>query len=109
MSELAMWWEEFGTNVDVETFTGDGVHGETFAAPQTVKMWVVGGTQLVRGPEGGQEVSTRTLYGPVSLAPLFKTRSRVTFPDDSTRAVAQVDVLDAPSEDLPVHLAVRVE
>ncbi len=66
--------------VTVESYTGQGAYGATFAPAQTVRCNVDAARRLVRGPEGSEVVSEVTLHVAPSVAPeVFAPGSRVTF------------------------------
>lgn len=78
----------FAQSVTVETFTGAGDFGDTYAAPVAVTGMVDEGASLdVETPTGDVVESSSAFYCPLTEAAKFPPQSRVTLPSG---AVAQV-------------------
>lgn len=59
----------FNQSVSVETRTGSGAYGDTFATPTTVVCSISEKTQLVRDQSAAEVASSTTLYAPLSASP----------------------------------------
>lgn len=86
MSGLTMF---FGQTVSVETFTGPGEFGDTYAAAVNVVGLLDDGLRLTtNGPTGDVVESVTAFYCDMSNAAVFVPQSRVT----ANGAVMQVEV-----------------
>lgn len=68
----------FTQSVSVETLTGSGAYGDTYASPATVACFISDKTKLTRDSHAQEVVSTTTLYAPLSAVSQFAPGSRVT-------------------------------
>lgn len=84
MSDLESWWIH---TVAVETFAGSGAYGDKYADAVPVLVNVEETTKLVRDSSGSEVVSSSTVRGDLTLAPMFTLGSLVT---DSSRHEARV-------------------
>lgn len=104
----------YGQTVTVETFTGPGEFGDTYAAPVTVTGLLDDGLRLLSKrasggePTGDVVESASVFYCDMSQASKFVTESRVTVNGAAMQVVAvkrrQANIL-AAVEHLEVHLA----
>lgn len=94
--------------VDVETKTGDGAFGETYAPPVTVACYREAKRRLVRGANGDQALSGVTLYCAPGQAATFTAGSRVTWDGCATTVMAAQDH-DSGGLGAPDHTEVSCE
>lgn len=97
----------FVNTVSVETLTGEGAYGETFAAPTTVSCLVDDSTHLIRNKEGEEVVSNTALYAASSTAAAFAVDSRVTVNGRTARVIA-LNAYSTGSLGLPDHVEVHL-
>jgi hypothetical protein len=97
--------------VTVETYTGPGDDGDTYAAAVEVVGLLEDGLQLLQsGPTGDVVASVTVFYCDVSEAARFKPESRVTTPAGDVMQVDVVKRRDAGALFAPVsHLEVRLK
>ena len=89
----------------VETFTGAGPTGDTYAAAVTVKGFLDDGVVLVRTGAGEQLVQKSIWFGPLSDAGKFVPESRVTV-NGRANQVSAIRRRDGGSLGLPSHIEV---
>ena len=89
----------------VETFTGAGPTGDTYAAAVTVKGFLDDGVVLVQSSIGEQLVQKSIFYAALSDAALFVPESKVTINGAATQ-VSTVRRRDGGSLGLPDHCEV---
>jgi hypothetical protein len=85
----------FVHQVTAKTRLGTGANGDVYSAPTTVWGYLDGKSQLVRGQDGEQAVSTSQFYCAVADAGKFSLDTVVTLPNGTTTAqVITVNPLD---------------
>jgi hypothetical protein len=96
--------------VTVETRTGSGGMGDTWATPVSVEdVQVDDARRLVRGADAAQTISETTVFDDDSTrADIYTTGSKVLLPSGRTSTVIVCKVLDALDADLPAHLEVSL-
>jgi len=100
--------EEFYVHTaTVETHTGAGAFGDTYASPQTIACYADDSRKLVRASDGEQVVSETTLYTYTTYAGLFTPETKVTV-GGRTALVVKVNTNDSGSLGLPDHVAVSL-
>jgi len=102
MSALTRFFVHTAT---VETFTGAGPTGDTYAAPAAHKGFLDDGVVLVRTSAGEQLVQKTIWYGPLSDAASFVPESRVTVNGRASQ-VSAVRSRNSGSIGLPDHIEV---
>ena len=102
MSALSAFWVHTAT---VETFTGAGPTGDTYAAPVVVKGFLDDGVVLVQSSVGEQLVQKAIFFAALSDAGKFVPESKVTINGAETQ-VSTVRRRDGGSLGLPDHIEV---
>ena len=102
MSDIKRFFVHTAT---VESFTGAGPTGDTYAAPVTLKGFLDDGVVLVRTSAGEQLVQKTIWFGPLSDAAAFVPESRVTI-DGRAAQVSAIRRRDGGSMHLPDHIEV---
>lgn len=102
MSAIAVFFVHTAT---VETFTGAGPTGDTYAAPVDLKGFLDDGVVLVRTAAGEQLVQKSIWFGPLTDAAAFVPESRVTINGQATE-VSAVRRRDGGTLGLPSHIEV---
>ena len=102
MSALAAFFVHTAT---VETFTGTGAYGDTYAAPVTVAGFLDDGVVLVRTGTSEQLVQKSIFYAALSDAAKFPPQSRVTV-NGRIAFVSETRRRDGGALGLPDHVEV---
>ena len=102
MSALSAFWVHTAT---VETFTGAGPTGDTYAAPVAVKGFLDDGVVLVQSSAGEQLVQKSIFYAALSDADKFVPESRISV-NGRAAQVATVRRRDGGTLGLPDHCEV---
>lgn len=101
--------EEFYVHTaTVETFTGAGAFGDTYASPQTIACYADDTRKLVRDSTGEQVVSETTLYTYPQFGGLFTPETKVTLAGGRTALVVKTNTNDSGALGLPDHVAVSL-
>jgi hypothetical protein len=100
----------YSQTVSVETFTGPGETGDTYAAAQNVVGFLDDGLRLTDSERNGDVVeSVSVFYCPLSWASKFVPESRVTVPSGAVMQVTTVKRRQAsPIFANVAHLEVRL-
>lgn len=93
--------------VQVETQTGEGAYGDTYAPAESVRCLVDYETQLVRNSDGAEVVSSGRLFTTLDKVGLFRPDSRITLPDGSKTYVLRVGRHELGDPDMD-HLEVML-
>ena len=97
-------------NVTVETVTGTGGRGETYAAPATVRALVREKVTRTRDPEGAVVSERGTVLAVrLSEASRFTTGSRVTLPNGRVTRVLETARADDADLGAWQHLEIHCE
>lgn len=102
---------DFNTHtITVETLTGSGGMGDTFAASRTVEgVQVDDARKLVRDMSAREVVCETTIFDDdTTRAGIYTPGSKVTLPSGRVAAVISVKTLDALGVDLPAHVEVNL-
>ena len=103
---LEAFWSQ---TVTVETYTGPGEFGDTYAAPVTVVGLLDDGLQRVDSPTGDVVQSITAFYCPLSASARFVPQSRVTVPSGAVMQVETAKRREASPMFVPAaHLEVRL-
>ena len=102
MSALSVFWIHTAT---VETFTGAGPTGDTYAAPVAVKGFLDDGVVLVQSSVGEQLVQKSIFYAALSDADKFVPESRISV-NGRDAQVSTVRLRDGGTLGLPDHCEV---
>jgi hypothetical protein len=102
VSAISVFWVHTAA---VETFTGAGPTGDTYAASVDVKGFLDDGVVLVRTSAGEQLVQKSIFYAALSDADKFVPESRITVNGKSSQ-VSTVRRRDGGSLGLPDHIEV---
>lgn len=102
MSAIAAFWVHTAT---VETFTGAGPTGDTYAASVVLEGFLDDGVVLVRTSAGEQLVQKTIWFGPLADADKFVPESRVTV-DGRPSQVSAIRRRDSGTLGLPDHIEV---
>jgi hypothetical protein len=97
----------FVHTVSVETFTGSGAFGESFAPPVTVTCYADDGNHLTRNKVGEEVVSQTIVFAPLQSAPSFTVDSRVTV-NGRVATVISVSSREAGWLGVPAHVEVHL-
>ncbi len=98
--DLAEFWVH---TVTVETLTGGGGWGDTFAAPVQLACFVDDTRKMVRDDAGNVTVSESSIFAPAGTTALTPG-SRVHLPTGRDSVVLGVTVADSGGLDLPDHV-----
>jgi hypothetical protein len=112
MSAISVFWVHTAT---VETFTGAGPTGDTYAAPVSVKGFLDDGVVLVQSGAGEQLVQKSIFYAPLTFTvagvqyvsrDVFLPESQVTV-NGKVAQVSETHLRDGGSLGLPDHIEVH--
>lgn len=104
MSELA---EFYVHTVAVETLSGGGPMGETYADPVDVPCFIDEKRRLIRDASGNETVSETTLWMDKAHYDLFAPGSTVTYRDRVSTVIGRSEA-DSGALDLPDHLEISL-
>ena len=94
--------------ISVETQTGEGAQGDTYAAAVTRKVFVDEQRQLVRGTSGAEVVSEATVFDVLSAEGIYAPASRVTLPSGRVTSVLTAKRRDDGGLGAPSHVEVTL-
>jgi len=98
--DLADFWVH---TVTVQTLTGSGGMGDTYAEPVDLLCFVDDKRKLVRSSSGEQVISETTIYAPAGTLSLTE-ESLVTLPSGRVATVITTAARDSGGLDLPDHV-----
>jgi len=96
--------------ITVQTLTGSGGMGDTYADPVTLSpdtdtgVFVDDKRKLVRSSSGEQVISETTIYGRPNLIAVLLEESLVTLPTGRVATVITTGARDSGALDLPDHV-----
>lgn len=91
----------------VETLTGSGAFGESYAPAVNVACYADDGYHLVRNKVGDEVVSQTVIYAPIASASSFAVDSRVTV-NARVATVISVNAREVGSLSVPAHVEVHL-
>jgi hypothetical protein len=98
----------FQHRVTVDTHTGEGAYGATYApTSQPLRCFLDDSRQLVRSSTGDQVVSETTLTGPVEDFDKYTPESVVHLPNRDATVISCTRA-DLPGQDFPEHIEVTL-
>jgi len=89
--------------ISVQTLTGTGGMGDTYADPVDRACFVDDKRRLVRSSSGEEVTSETTIFGPPALSEVVVAESLVTLPSGRVATVITTSNLDSGAMDLPDH------
>lgn len=104
MSDFAEWYVH---TVSVETLTGGGPMGDTYAAAVTVPCLIDEQRKLVRSRSGDEVVSETTLLMDKAHYEKFTPESRVTYRGRPTTVISRA-LFDSGPLGLPDHCEIQL-